>query len=68
MEKKDFLLADFNNEKLDVQNTREIRGGQGGIRPGYETYGEGISDEACTSGDVGCCDSDNEREDRTEVM
>lgn len=48
-EKKDLLFADFNAEALTEFSAAQVAGGQGGT---FDT------DDACTSGDVGCCDTD----------
>jgi len=50
MKKKDLLLSDFENQK--VRALASFKGG-GWIKK-FSHY----TDDACTSGDVGCCDVD----------
>ena len=60
MKTKDLLLKDFENH--EVNSLIEITGGQGGWPPEIEHTGivdcDGYTNDACTSGDEECCDTD----------
>lgn len=47
--KMDLLFEDFTKEALTEFTASKVAGGQSGT---YDT------DDTCTSGDVGCCDTD----------
>ena len=60
MKTKDLLLKDFENHEMN--SLIEIRGGTGDQQIDITFTGEvdcdGYTNDACTTGDEGCCDTD----------